>query len=565
MVEKKSKPLVHLILNPSEISGDIPAYYTGLEGLFNVTGGLRSFDVNNINLGTLNEINTFIVNLDTFFENQFFGLTSALSANRYLSPLYDNFTKGWRILEILESYSEIFILVDDYEEMYLWKSFLLANNIEVVSQSKKVLNLKIKTLVREIIGFLKEYFWAKVTKKKSQPFSKIIFIHWINEKNKPYQHVINQSQYYGNFLKDVHKEVPVSIIGNILSGHPEFRDIIKSDCTFIKECLSFWDIVWSLFRSFKLLAPIRKKIVFKTYDFTLIVKHSLIKDFWEGSYLKHLLFYRAFKKILSNIDGNSTIIYPFENQPLEKALIMVCSDYAKKIKLLAYQFFPIPENFLIHHFSEKVKKHTLVPTKILTTDIYSDNFFRREFTETIKLGSVRYNHLLNYPVVFTAKNKILCSLFLDEIETISMVKKIVEMSKYIDCDFVLNYHPLLSANTLQKIKNFVKDSKNIRLSNMKVVDLLDNVFLLIYNSSSVFLEAALRGIAVLYLPCEDIVNLDRFHGCGKVIKNNSEMISFIEKLKGDAIFYEEYSKMVYQEANNMIIPYDKQAIEGLNL
>ena len=81
------------------------------------------------------------------------------------------------------------------------------------------------------------------------------------------------------------------------------------------------------------------------------------------------------------------------------------------------------------HFSEKVKKHTLVPTKILTTDIYSDNFFRREFTETIKLGSVRYNHLLNYPVVFTAKNKILCSLFLDEIETISMVKKIVEMSK----------------------------------------------------------------------------------------------------------------------------------------
>lgn len=268
--------------------------------------------------------------------------------------------------------------------------------------------------------------------------------------------------------------------------------------------------------------------------------------------------------MFSNIDDNSTIIYPFENQPWEKALIMACSSWANTINLFGYQFFPIPENFLIHHFPEKAKKHKLVPTKILTTDIYSDNFFRRELTETIKLGSVRYNHLINYPVLFATRNKILCSLFLDEIETTSMIKKIVEISRYIDCDFVINYHPLLSANTLKKIKTFIKDSKNIRLSNMKVVDLLDDVFLLIYNSSSVFLEAALRGIAVLYLPCDDIINLDRFHGCGKVIRNDREAISFIQKLKDDVVFYEEYSKMVYKEANNMIIPYDKQEIKGLN-
>lgn len=565
MAKKKSKLLVRLILNPSEISADIPAYYTGPEGLSNVTGGLMSLNVNGINLGTLNEINTFIVNLDAFFENRFFSLTSALSANRYLSPLYDNFLKGWRILEVLNGHSEIYLLVDKLDEVNLWKSFLLSNNIQVVSKNKVVLKSQIKTLIREMISVLKEYFWTTTTKKNSPPLSKIIFIHWINEKNNPCEQIINQSSYYGNFLKDVHREIPVSILGNVLSGHPEFRDIIKSDCNFIKEYLSFWDIVWGFFKSLNLLTPIRNKVLFKGHNLTAIVKHSLIKDFWEGSYLKHLLFYRSFKKMLLNIDGNSTIIYPFENQPWEKALIMACSNWANKIRLLGYQFFPIPENFLIHRFSEKAKNYTMLPDKILTSDVYSDNFLRKEGIETVQLGSVRYNHLPNYPVVFAKKKKILCSLFLDELEAISMVKKVVEISRYLDCDFILNYHPLLSANTIQKIKNFVWGYRNITLSNMKAADLLEDVFLLIYNSSSVFLEAALRGIAVLYLPCDDIVNLDRFHSLGKIVKNDSETISFIQKLKDDVVFCEEYSKMVYKEANQMILPYDKQEIEGLNL
>ena len=63
-----------------------------------------------------------------------------------------------------------------------------------------------------------------------------------------------------------------------------------------------------------------------------------------------------------------------------------------------------------------------------------------------------------------------------------------------------------------------------------MADLLDDVFLLIYNSSSVFLEAALRGIAVLYLPCDDIVNLDRFCSLGRAIKNDEDFRIKIEEL-----------------------------------
>ncbi len=561
MVAKKSKYLVYLIQDSLEIKSGTPVCYTGVERSSNG----QSLNVNGIDTNTLNEINAFIVNLDAFFESKLFSLTSALSANRYLSPLYDNFLKGWCVLEILRKHSEIYLLVDNYHEKCLWKDFLLANNVQVISKNKSVLHCQIKSLIGEMIGILKEYFWVTCTKKKKQHFSKIIFIDWINENNKSCEQVIKESSYFGKFLKDIHEKIPVSILGNILNGHRNFRKIIRSDSHFIKEEISLWDIAWSFLKSFKLLTSIKEKIIFENYDFTSIVNRALKKDFWDTSYLKHLLFYKAFRKICLNISNNAAIVYPFENQPWEKALIMACSEQKNKINLFAYQFFPIPENFLIHRFSEKAKNYAMLPAKILTSDRHSNHFLQKEGISTLKVGSLRYNHLLNYQVNFTTRKKILCSLFLDELETISMVKKMVNISKHVDCDFIINYHPSLSTDIIGKIKNLVEDSKNITLSNMKVPDLLEDVFLLIYNSSSVFFEAALRGIAVLYLPCDDIVNLDRFHGLGKMVKSDEEAIFFIQKLRVDKNFYEAYASEVYEKSNQMIIPYHKHAIEGLNL
>lgn len=562
MAQKKSKSLVYLIQNPLEVTNDIPIYYTGMERLSNPIG--ESLNVNTIDDDILNEIHAFIINLDGLFEDQFFSLTNALSVNRYLSPLYDNFLKGWKILEILKNYSQIYLLVDNANQERLWEDFLLSNNVQVISKNKRIFNLRIKTLAREMINIFKEYFCMRSIRKKIF-FSKIIFIEWVNEKNKSYEQVINQSPYFGEFLKDVHKKSRVSIIGNILDGHRDFREIIKSEYSFIKEYISFWDIVWAFFKNFKLLSPLKEKIIFKSYDFTSIVGKALKKDFWDASYLKHLLFYKAFKKICSNISKNSTIFYPFENQPWEKALIIACSEQKNKINLFAYQFFPIPENFLIHCFSDKAKSCARLPSKILTSDMYSDHLFQKQSIATFKLGNLRYNHLLNCQMNFTPRKKILCSLFLDKIETISIVKKIVNFSKYINCDFIINYHPLLSVDIIKEVKTFIENSENITLTNKKVIDLFDDVFLLIYNSSSAFLEAALRGIAVLYLPCNDIVNLDRFHGLGKVFKNDEDAISFIQKLKVDKDFYSAYAFEVYKKSNQMIIPYHECAAEELNL
>ena len=87
---------------------------------------------------------------------------------------------------------------------------------------------------------------------------------------------------------------------------------------------------------------------------------------------------------------------------------------------------------------------------------------------------------------------------------------------------------------------------------------------MIYNSSSVCLEAALRGVAVLYLFCDGIVNLDRVYGLGKVIKEQDDAISFINKLMNDKMFYYDYSSQVYQEANQMVIPYDSAIVKDIS-
>lgn len=563
MVER-NQPLVHLILNPSDAKkDDLPFCFLGSNRRSSLEPGDTMLNMNDISSENLHDLNSFITNLWSFFDNKLFCLSNTFSANRYLSPLCDNFLKGQQLLKILKTNSEIYLLVKQRDEIKLWKNFLTSNNIRVTSRLTPPLNFQIKTTTCEIIRVLKEYLWVKLIKKDKPPLSRLIFIHWVNEKNTSYNKVINHSSYFGDFLKNISQKAKVSLLGHILSDNRNFKDIIKSDFNFIKEYLSFYDILWSFFRSFEILFSVKNKTTFDNIDFTTITKYFLKRDFWDCSYLKHLLLYRCFKKICKNIPYGSTIVYPFENHPWERSLIMACNQQQHKINLLAYQFFPIPENFLIYHFSEKAKRYGLTPSAILTSDVYSDNLLAKEGIKTIKLGSLRYNNLLNKKSTIKAKNTILCSTFLDDSEAINISQQVVELAKSIECNFIINHHYLLSKNTLEKIKSVISTTNNVTLSDQKASELLNNVFLLIYNSSSVCLEAALRGIAVLYLPCKGVVNLDRLHGNGKTATDYADSISFIKKLLGDKNFYADYSNKIYKAANQMLFPYNENLIKEI--
>lgn len=551
------------------IKNDIPIYSLKMTNYTLIGSNVRSVNVNDLSKENIANINLFITNLSSMVTDPLLMLSNALSANRYLSTLYDNVLKAWRLFEILKNNREIVLLVDSVEELMLWKNFFLTNNICVTSNLKMFkwnFHFKLKHFAQKMIEILKKYFLIKCNKKKDQGFFKTIFIHWIDNKDISYEQIINNSNYFGKMLANLAKTNKISLLGHIPDGNEYFKDIIKLNFNFIMEYVSFLDVFLSLFKSFKLFSLANKKFLLNDCNLTIIVWNAIKKDFFNCTYLKTILFYKAFQRIVKNFKSDSVIIYPFENQPWEKALLKACCEQQVKFNVYAYQFFPIPENFLIHQFSEKARSFGLIPTKILTSDQLTDEAFKKQGLDTIKFGSVRYSNLINYKINIIEKRKvILCCLFLDETEAIDLTKKIIELSKFLlEYDFIINHHPYLSKEIILTVLSLIKDKKNISLSNQSINYLLtENILLLIYNSSSVCFEAALRGIPILYLFSEDIINLDRFNGLGKASTNIYDSIDFIKKLKNNKDFYKNYLNQLYKTANSIIIPLDYQNMDAI--
>ena len=158
MAKKKPKLLVHLIVDPLEVKKTIPVYFFGIKGYLSKNNNFCLLSVNNISDLTLDKINAFVLNLSSFFKDNFFVLTNSLSANRYLCSLYDTFLKGWQLLEVLKNHSEIYLLIDKGDEIVLWKNFLLSNNVDVITDHQIYATHRIKTFVGEFFGIFKEYF-----------------------------------------------------------------------------------------------------------------------------------------------------------------------------------------------------------------------------------------------------------------------------------------------------------------------------------------------------------------------------------------------------------------------
>lgn len=558
--------MILLSENPPAKKFQGPLFYLGRKPEFLSNSNISPLEVSEINAFEQEHLKKFIINLDSFFkENSSLKLTYTLNLSQYLSPVCDDIIKGWVILQKLQTLKgrSAYIQVDNLKP---WKEFFTRNNILITIDGKSRSTFLIKHIFYELYHIFYEFLLLHIQKRKKSKMllNTYIFIQWINEKNSSSEKIIQDSNYFGSFISEIKRTVEVSLLGLVLRGHKDLKEITKVKLNFIRETLSLSDICSSFCKTFALFKFFRKKrIFFRNVDFSPFIYQSFKQDFWQGYYLNSLLYYKSFKKVLRNAPFNSKIFYPFEHQPWEQALIKAGTELKKSFEFYPYSFFPIPENFLIHNFSKFEKENNLIPKQILVSDRFTEKRFQMQGLETFPLGNARYSHLLHKKQTIKQGTKILCSLSIDPIEAIELTKKTLELASSLNIPFIINCHPLLPESVFVAIENIVCTQKNITLSHKKASDLLNDIFLLLYNSSTVFLDAALSKIPVLYVPCDSIVNLDRFDGEGKKLVDIPNTITFIKNLRHDKGFYKKYAMQVYEKSQEMILPWNPSIIEEI--
>lgn len=520
--------------------------------------------LNDISQKDMEHLNRFLVNLDAFFSWDLLHLTQTFSGSRYLTAVHDNILKGWKLLNILKFHHEVCLVVGDRGQVKLWTNFLAKNGVQVTKsdnrRSPKALLRAVRDCVMALFRVSRDLYWAWGKKQTLFKWTETIFIHWVFEKDKSVEDLVKTSSYFGKVIQFVAEQKDISILGHVPEGHRNYKEIIQTCFPFIKDKMTFLMVVWSFWQSLKLLALRFPKIYFSEIDFSVFVKKSFQQDAVDGSFLKTLFFYKCFKKCLEDFPLRAKVIYPFENQPWERALLMARKEVSRAVELIGYQFSPFPVNFLIHRFSDKAMENKWISDKILTSDHATQSLFEGQNIPVCPVGSARFGDLLNQKLPSVIGKKILCSLFLDGLESLELTRKVVEISRLTGIDCILNYHPLLAKDIQNTLGKMVIGTK-VTLSSERASNLLNDSFLMIYNSSSVFLEAALRGVPTLHLEVECIPNLDRFHGRGKSMNHVEDAVLFVRKLVDNEDFYHAYALEVHKKANEFIIPLNKEKIK----
>ena len=537
----------------------------------------------------INKIKTILINLDSYFNDHLVGnLSDTISYNRYISNFVDYFIKAQIIIDLVEKYKKIILIVDNHEQVEVFNKFLVINNYtcQVVLKKfvarlnwikyLKFLKVRLSAIFYEIIMILS---LRKIRAQLNKPFNfqnqvqnkEVFLFSWINDASFEHDNFWQANGYFGGFPDFLKKNKSVGILAKIIYGSPDYKKIFAkaiqncADIVFIQDYISVLDVFKAHFEHCKLLYNANVNLKVADIDFSSIIQFSLYKDLLGINFSQAVMHYQAFKNFLSlTTNGKIKIFYPFENQAWERALLLAKSIYGKNVECIAYQFFPIPINLLIQCFSNLKAKSKLLPDQICTSDLISHQEFVRQNLNVYKLASFRYEKQLNLNPNLEAnfnKKIILCATFLDSDESIELSLKSAEATKNTQFTLWINFHPLISTEVKNNIATMLNIYNHVKICDANIKNLLFQVGLVLYNASSICYDAILNGIPCVYVKSDMQVDLNRFDDSIKSFLDPKEGMVVINEIFSNKQYYVSYAQSLLDTAKSRIFNVNQERLE----
>lgn len=495
-------------------------------------------------------------------------LSHMSTINRYLSDAIDDSILGMVLIDKISALNgRIIVLTDNDAQSNKIVKFLIENNFD--AQSDYLLVHKVVNFCRLSWGYLRSVYQLlmqvslKSSNQQKTNNADIIQITWVNNPDVTRDSLYREDKYFGPIAFALKNRI--SFLGKILFNNPNKRPIINK----IRDQDNFIDLMDQFYsvKNKTLAVIMAHSIVLKSIwgryiagkiDFSGIVRRELLRELVDGRLMRTCLDYYAFKDYFDRVNINKTALYPFENQPWERALILAARKSAFKIKLIGLQFFPFVNGLPIYK-----KENQLLPDLFLTTDFNSNSLLEAEGAITHFIGSTRNGSLLMSEKLDNfERNTILCCLFLEKVEAIDLAKKAIHISVALNLNLIINYHPLMNPNVLSDITLMSGCCENVKLVEGLAADYFSQSLVILYNSSSICYEAALRGVPIVYVENSMLPDLDRFHRQGKSFSDVNDGISLIRELVTNKDIYYQYANKVYNVANSIMRPLDLTNMEN---
>ncbi|WP_319508436.1 hypothetical protein [uncultured Methanolobus sp.] len=257
-----------------------------------------------------------------------------------------------------------------------------------------------------------------------------------------------------------------------------------------------------------------------------------------------LLQYKACKRLFSlqNLDGKY-VIYPFENQPWDKMMLLAIKESKVKCKTVGYQHTTIP-HFMMNYFLGKDETDILPQPDIIVAngEHWRKVLKKSGFSSIIKNGgSLRYVsfqssecHIDKLKSILEVKGKnILVLLSYSIFYSIDLISYLLRNNAE-DMNFLIKPHPNYPERIIRKY--FPKLPSNFTFVHGSMSECMEIVSFAIHTGTTAAVECMMSGINVIkYLP--ERIDLDPLLDTGfkQHVITNKDVLNISEIQKGSSI------------------------------
>lgn len=394
---------------------------------------------------------------------------------------------------IVSAHSSGIIVTDDVRIYLLLKSnfdfqITLLNKSDVQKEVLLVVAKKGAAFFAKRFSFVvsRLIYNFKVQRQLKKSKEQSVFLYsWVEDRsfNK------EDGKYDDPYFPDINKYVNKGIVR--FCPYYARPDLIKRLAKSSKvDGLSNYSSVIKVMRSsFYLFRP-KKIIPFNKYDLTSLWRFEVLSENSDSSYISHIHDYLCWKVFFSTNSGN--LIYPFENQPWEK--IMILANRTKKVKLLGAMHTTIHKLLLPFHTTDKELEYMPLPEWIISNSSVSqkmyESYFEKAKVKIVAGGSLRFHN-----------NKIALKETSDKPAIGVMLSCVASQTKEQLDDlfanagdqfqYLVKRHPDLYVD--------IEETDDIKIFKGSAVELYQNVQAIVYCSSTSGMEAFAFGLPVFRL------------------------------------------------------------------
>ena len=321
------------------------------------------------------------------------------------------------------------------------------------------------------------------------------------------------------------------IVSYLLHNENERQQAIESllasnrHFSFVLDHLNLWDLLWifvtGVWAGLSVVRLSRVTPVIRLgHDGSRLFSLRYVMDQilrWPPS--TELAIYRAMRRLLRRC-GVQTVLYPYEEKALERAILRACSEASTPIRTLAYAHAAYTTCHLALRARRAGCPSPPQPNKILATGPRARDFLvdwgRKHATEVIAVGSPRYLERCGDPrSVADRRNGLRVLVLAGHAFELSMLANMIEWRNdlFANDEVIIRRYPFADVGIQDRAsERLSKLSSCFRMGEESLEDQIEWCDLALFNSTTAGLQAMLCGRLAVYVALHDILEADPLLG-----------------------------------------------------